>query len=317
MSKKQWIGFAILVLLVTAVELCVRLTDRWLDRQPKDELLVFQPEREEAFQHYLDSLSEAEYATRQARYAARYPKQVIRLRPFDPNTADSTLLVTVGLKPWMAHNLIRYRQAGKVFRQKDELRRLYGMTDSLYATLAPYIQIDTLANDTVSRFHQGLIGGMLGSNADSSLFSCHSKRDTVLDLNTADTAELQLLRGIGRYTAVQIVRYRQALGGYYSPNQLYEISQYYNLPHFPSAERIDSLLPHLFADTTLITPIHVNRASVKQLQRHPYISYPQAQQLYDLRRRKLRLSSLDDLSAIFNPDERRRLAPYLRFTAQD
>ena len=108
---------------------------------------------------------------------------------------------------------------------------------------------------------------------------------------------------------MQIIRYREALGGYYSVNQLYEIN---GLP----TERVDSLLTHLYADTTLIVPIDVNRATVRQLQRHPYISYPQAEQLYDLRRRKIRLSSLDELSAIFTADERRRLAPYLRFSAR-
>ena len=132
------------------------------------------------------------------------------------------------------------------------------------------------------------------------------KRDTILDLNTADTTEFMLLRGVGRFTAMQIIRYRQALGGYYSTSQLYEISE---IAH----DRIDSLLPHLYADTSLITPIDVNRASVKQLYSHPYISYKQAEQLYDLRRRKLRLHSPDELSAVFSPDERQRLLPYLRF----
>ena len=305
MSKKQWIGFAILVLLVTAVECCVYFTRRWADRQPHPELLAFQPEREEQFQQYLDSLRDAEYAARRSQYA--YSKPVIHLQPFDPNTADSTLLVTVGLRPWMAHNLIRYRQAGKVFRRPDDLRRLYGMTDSLYATLAPYIQIDTLAIDTISGLYRGRTGIKSESKADSSIFSYHIKRDTILDLNTADTSELQLLRGIGRYTAIRIVRYRQALGGYYSVNQLYEISE---LP----ADRIDSILPHLYADTVLITPIDVNRASVKQLQRHPYISYRQAEQVYDLRRRKLRLQSMDELSGVFAPGECQRIAPYLRFS---
>ena len=299
MSKKQWIGLAILVLLVAAVELCVWLTNRWRDSQPKEQLLVFQPEREEAFQHYLDSLSEAEYAQRRAQYAPRYEKPTIHLQPFNPNTADSALLVTVGLKPWMALNLIRYREAGKVFRRKDDLRRLYGMTDSLYATLEPYILLDTVSADSLSNRSRAIVEPLSGV-----------KRDTILELNTADTTELMLLRGIGRFTAIQIIRRRQALGGYYSVNQLYEIKE---LP----TQRVDSLLPHLTVDTSLIVPIDVNRASIKQLQRHPYISYRQAEQLYDLRRRKLRLSSLDDLSAIFTPEERQRLTPYLSFTTKE
>lgn len=300
MSRKQWIGLLILTLMVASVEVCVWLMDRWLTHQPVPELLTFQPEREEAFLHYLDSLDEAKHP--------HYNKTVIRLQPFDPNTADSTLLVTVGMKPWMAHNLIRYRQAGKVFRHPDDLRSLYGMTDSLFSTLKPYIQIDSTSVDSLSNRLPSAISP--ASRADT-LFAGnqHIKRDTVLELNTADTSELQLLRGIGRFTAVKIVRYRQELGGYYSVNQLYEI-------HELHTERIDSLLPYLYVDTTLIEPIDVNRASVRRLYRHPYISYQQAEQLYDLRRRKTRLHTSNELIGIFTPDELQRLSPYLRFDSR-
>ena len=302
MSKQQWIGLVIVLLMVTAVETCVYLTRKWQAAHPAPELFALQPEREQAFLSYLDSLDESERAARRAQYASRYPQPVIRLQPFDPNTADSTLLVTVGLKPWMARNLIRYRNAGKVFRRPEDLQRLYGMTDSLYSTLLPFIQIDTAA------LASSLGMCRVASDTDTVItaYTPRIKRDTILDLNTADTTEFMLLRGVGRFTAMQIIRYRQALGGYYSTSQLYEISEIAN-------DRIDSLLPHLYADTSLITPIDVNRASVKQLYSHPYISYKQAEQLYDLRRRKLRLHSPDELSAVFSPDERQRLLPYLRF----
>lgn len=302
MSKQQWIGLVIVLLMVTAVETCVYLTRKWQAAHPAPELFALQPEREQAFLSYLDSLDESERAARRAQYASRYPQPVIRLQPFDPNTADSTLLVTVGLKPWMARNLIRYRNAGKVFRRPEDLQRLYGMTDSLYSTLLPFIQIDTAALAS----SLGMCRVVSDTDTVITAYNSRIKRDTILDLNTADTTEFMLLRGVGRFTAMQIIRYRQALGGYYSTSQLYEISEIAN-------DRIDSLLPHLYADTSLITPIDVNRASVKQLYRHPYISYKQAEQLYDLRRRKLRLHSPDELSAVFSPDERKRLLPYLRF----
>ena len=305
MSKQQWIGLVIVLLMVTAVETCVYLTRKWQAAHPAPELFALQPEREQAFLGYLDSLDESERAARRAQYASRYPQPVIRLQPFDPNTADSTLLVTVGLKPWMARNLIRYRNAGKVFRRPEDLQRLYGMNDSLYSTLLPFIQIDTAALAS----SLGMCRVVSDTDTVMTAYAPRIKRDTILDLNTADTTEFMLLRGVGRFTAMQIIRYRQALGGYYSTSQLYEISEIAN-------DRIDSLLPHLYADTSLITPIDVNRASVKQLYRHPYISYKQAEQLYDLRRRKLRLHSPDELSAVFSPDERQRLLPYLRFDSK-
>lgn len=289
---------AIVLLMVAAVEVTVHYVRQWIEAQSEPELIEWQPEREEAFEQYMDSLSEAEYTARKATYAKQHPKPAIRLQPFDPNTADSVLLVEVGLRPWMAKNLIRYRETGKVFRQPEDLRRLYGMNDTLYATLAPYIQIDSVYRT-----------GAVQRQADTVQTAYKIKKDTLLELNTADTAELQLLRGVGRYTAMLIVRYRQALGGYYAVSQLYEIKE---LPK----ERVDSISAHLFADTSLITLIDVNRATVKQLQRHPYISYRQAEQLYDLRRRRLQLRSMDELTGIFSADERQRLTPYLRFSSE-
>lgn len=304
MSRKQWIGLLLLILMLAAIELTAYLTRRWREKQPVPYLFELQPEREQDFVRYMDSLREAEYA-------ARYPKhekRAIRLQPFDPNTADSALLVTVGMQPWMAHNLIRYRQAGKIFRRKDELRRLYGMTDSLYTTLEPFIMIDSTLTHSA----------MLDSTVQDSItrsWQAHLKRDTILELNTADTAELQLLRGIGRYTAVQIVRYRSELGGYYSTAQLSDSLLQSRVPQLTS-ERIDSLLPHLMVDTSLIAPIQINRASVRQLQRHPYLTYKQAEQIYDLRRRKIHLQSISELTPILTSEEQQKLAPYLRFDQQ-
>ena len=303
MNAKQWIGVCVTLAVVAGVHLCVYLTRSRLNKLSEPQQLVMLPEMEEAFMQYVDSVEKAERTKRYAKY--EYPRPEIVLQPFDPNTADSALLVSVGLKPYMAKNLIRYRQAGKVFRQPEDLRKLYGMTDTLYATLEPYIRIDTAVVGALSSRYRSVNGSISG--VDSVFASALVlKRDTILELNSADTAELQMLRGIGRYTAMLIVKRRSELGGYYSLEQLYEIRE---IP----AERVDSLLPHLVVDTMRIIPIRVNQASVKRLYRHPYISYRQAEQVYDLRRRRIHLSSIDELSDSFTPDQLTRLAPYLSF----
>ena len=292
---------------VAVVHLCVYLTHSHIDKLSEAEQLIMLPELEEAFIQYVDSVKMEERAKRYAQYAS--PRPEIILQPFDPNTADSALLVSVGLKPYMAKNLIRYRRAGKTFRRPDDLRKLYGMTDSLYATLEPYIQIDTSLYRTIVEPLSNRYRTVNGANTGFDTVYAPSvtvKRDTILELNSADTTELQMIRGIGRYTAMLIVKRRNELGGYYSLDQLYEIRE---IP----VDRLDSLLPHFTVDTMRINPINVNKASVKRLYRHPYISYRQAENLYDLRRRNIQLHSIDELSDIFTDDERLRLTPYLRF----
>ena len=135
----------------------------------------------------------------------------------------------------------------------------------------------------------------------------HLKKDTILDLNHCDTAELQLLRGIGRYTAIRIVHYREQLGGYYSPTQLSDEALV--------GLHLDTLFAHFTADSSDVQTINVNTCPLDRLQRHPYLRYNQAKAIYTLRRKNVRLHSLDDLYTLpeLSPTDLHRLAPYLRF----
>ena len=134
----------------------------------------------------------------------------------------------------------------------------------------------------------------------------HEKKDTILDLNTADTTELMYIRGIGPYKARQIVRYREQLGGFYSPSQLTDEAL--------SRLQLDSLVGCFIADTNAIQTIPVNTCSLERLSRHPYLRYEQAKAIYLLRRRSIRINNLSELKqAGLSDDELLRIRYYLRF----
>ena len=61
--------------------------------------------------------------------------------PFDPNTADSTTLLRLGLQPWQVANIYRYRSHGGIYRRPEDFARLYGLTQKQYRELEPYIRI--------------------------------------------------------------------------------------------------------------------------------------------------------------------------------
>ena len=70
---------------------------------------------------------EADKARRAAeRQGAGRTDSATALRPFDPNTADSATMVSLGMRPWQAHNAMQYRRAGGRWRQPDDFARLYG-----------------------------------------------------------------------------------------------------------------------------------------------------------------------------------------------
>lgn len=100
----------------------------------------------------------------------------------------------------------------------------------------------------------------------------------VVDINHADSAALTRLYGIGPVLARRIVRFRSALGGFVSANQIKEV---YGFDTIYFAD----LAPHVAVDTAAVQKIDINTATVGQLARHPYLDNYQAKAIVRLRER--------------------------------
>lgn len=85
-----------------------------------------------------------------------------------------------------------------------------------------------------------------------------------IELNTADSAELIKLYGIGPYYAVSIIKYREKLGGFAVPEQLLEVNGI-------DRERLEGFYDRVFADTSFITRMDLRTATEDQLAQHLYI----------------------------------------------
>lgn len=299
LSAEQWLGVLLLILIAGSVFL---LLHRF---QPKvvEPVVVTNDSMRTTFAVYQaqqDSL-------RKAKWKKQYARDTIAIcmQQFDPNTADSSTLVHLGLKPWQASNMLKYRAKGGRYRKTEDLKRLYGMTDSMYLALLPYVVIDTLAID---RWRDSV-----RIAADSVPRYVSHKRDTILNLRTADTTELKMIKGIGSYRAKQIIRYREQLGGFASVEQLREVKALQ--PLLKDSLSTDSLLSHFFIDSVRVVPLKVNSMHVERLQRHPYLSFEQARAIYELRRKKIHLKHLDQLRTLdcLTEQDIQRLRPYLSF----
>lgn len=126
-----------------------------------------------------------------------------------------------------------------------------------------------------------------------------------LDLNTADSAMLVRLPGIGPYYASRILSYRRKLGGYASSSQILEID---GIP--------DSVVRwFVITDTARAVRISVNSATLTQLRSHPYINFYQARAIIEMRRERGNIKGPDQLSFMeeFTDQDLVRLEPYLDF----
>lgn len=130
------------------------------------------------------------------------------LSPFDPNRADSMTFVRLGIPTRVVRNILNYRRKGGVFRQADDLAKIYGMETEVFERLRPYVRMVK----------------------------------PEIDLNRADSTQLTALRGIGAYTAHKILVYRRQLGGFYSLEQLGEIPDVRpdNLKELRQVARLDT-----------------------------------------------------------------------------
>ena len=137
-----------------------------------------------------------------------------------------------------------------------------------------------------------------------------AKTDEMVELNSADTTRLKMLRGIGSGYAKMIVAYREKLGGFYSSAQLLEVYK------FPD-ETYQKIKNQLKVDTTLIKKININTATVKELKSHPYISYYQALSIVENRelQPQMRYNSLYDMvvDEDLKEEDILRVAPYFSF----
>lgn len=236
---------------------------------------------------------------------------------FDPNTADSTQLLRLGLQPWQVRNIYKYRAKGGVYRKKEDFARLYGLTVKDYRRLEPYIRIssDYLPAATLlkgrkeekdgnSRSNGNYGSNKSNENNDNLRYPVKIRENEHIVLNTADTAQLQRVPGIGKYYAKEIVHYGKWLGGYVNVDQLDEIDQ------FPKEAKKFFIIQHSNPHK-----LNVNKLTLQQLRRHPYINYYQAKAITDYRRLHGKIEDIRQLrfSSDFAEKDFQRLTPYLEY----
>jgi len=202
---------------------------------------------------------------------------------FDPNTINTDSLVLLGFSTKQALAIINYRENYGKFYSKESFGQLYVVSDKMYSRLYNYIDI--------------------GSEKRS---SSHSQ--SKLDINSADSASLLKLKGIGPQYARNIIEYRNKLGGFYNVQQLTEIKGI-------GAARYAQIYNHITVDSAKLKQININTITERQLGEHPYISVSTAKRIIKYREQKGKITSATELynEQLISEHQLLKLSPYLRF----
>lgn len=187
---------------------------------------------------------------------------------FDPNKASYEDFRKLGFSEKQAKALVNYRLKGGRFRSKDDFKRSYVVSDKNYKELEPYLVIKE-NRDSLQKVYPV------------------KQRPAPVDLNKADTAILQKLPGIGRFTAQKIVEYRSRLGGFCRNEQLLEVAGV-------DSSRFAVVRPFLLEPSGW-TRIKINSVTYEGLRAHPYLTSYEARNIIYYRMKKGRISRLTQL----------------------
>jgi DNA uptake protein ComE-like DNA-binding protein len=196
--------------------------------------------------------------------------------PFNPNTITQDSLQLLGFSQRQAASIIKYRTKGGKFRVKRDFAKMYVVDSAKYALLEPHILLpDSLPGRKSEKSvhetgisstklplegkprHDTLQGSKYGTRLPKEKYVCN--------LNTADSAALVQLYGIGGYYARKILQYRERLGGsFVDTRQLLEIEGF-------TQERFEKIKGNVVVLEEDVKGFSLLKASREELERHPYI----------------------------------------------
>ena len=219
---------------------------------------------------------------------------------FDPNGLAVVDWKRLGLSERQIRMIKNYEAKGGQFRKKEDLKKIYAISEADYARLAAYIQIE------VADSSPGPAPDRLSERSDRPVVEPSVSQIVYLDLNVADSLELQALPGIGPVFASRIVRFRDLLGGFHDSSQLMDVYGFDSL-------RFDGLKTYVYVDTGKVKKIAVNTADYDRLRSHPFINHKLANAIVQYRKQHGPYQSLTDLLDIVIMDKGifSKIAPYL------
>jgi competence ComEA-like helix-hairpin-helix protein len=129
----------------------------------------------------------------------------------------------------------------------------------------------------------------------------------LVELNSADTFELQKLHGIGSSFARRIIKYRERLGGFYDKSQVREVWGM-------DTSRYNKIAMNLTLNRDSIHKMDLNTVSFKVLLFHPYFPYEISRSIILYRKEHKRFTRIEELRTLpgIYDSIYRKMAPYLK-----
>ena len=274
-SRQQRSGILFLLLLIISL-LCVYW---FVDFSEEDTFDTSSPEVV-AIQKEIDSLRLVEIEKRK-------PK----IYDFNPNFITDYKGYTLGMSNEEIDRLLKFREEDKWINSTADFQKVTGVSDSLLNELSPYFKFPEWVSNPKPR-------NDFNTNKAERGFEEKSYAQKI-DLNLATEEQLRQVSGIGEALSKRIVTYRDKLDGFSNDSQLYEV---YGL----DATVVKRAL-NLFTvkSPKEIIRMNVNTASASDISTIPGISFELAKKIWEFRKLREKVESIDELVKIDGMTERK------------
>ncbi|QTE36769.1 helix-hairpin-helix domain-containing protein [Mucilaginibacter gossypii] len=277
-TKKEWNGMVVLIVLIAMVLLAPYM----FQANRKDNIINFK-----AFDKAItDSDKTGDLTEGDEVSAGNRNARLATLFKFNPNNLPLASWVKLGLTEHQAEVIKHYEEKGGRFFTKGDVQKMYSISPAEYKLLEPYIILPDGPAYYINK----------------------TKPGEVIEINTADSARLTMIHGIGPAFARRIVHYRERIGGFYNKEQLKEV---YGI----DKEKYGQIETGIAVDGKHIIKVNINTATFNELKRFPYLSYKQMDAIVAYRDEHGNYNDLTDLKniAILNDGILRKIGPYLVF----
>ena len=204
-------------------------------------------------------------------------------RPFEKfgiDTVGVEYLRLIGFSTRQAEALIEYRKRGGGIFSMNELRDCYAVSKEMADSLSHFVVL------SVRDPHKGLV-----------------------EINSADSATLRSVRGIGEKTVVAVMQYRKLLGGFVRKEQIAELK-------CVTPDNFLKISEQIYCDSCKISKIDINFAPASEIEAHPYMSRRALKLILETRESKGGWNSIEEMQTdnIFGEEQAKAIAPYLLFS---
>ena len=149
---------------------------------------------------------------------------------------------------------------------------------------------------------------MADSLAHFLILSVRDPHEGLVEINSADSATLRSVRGIGAKTVVAVLQYRKLLGGFVRKEQIAELK-------CVTPDNFLKISEQIYCDSCKISKIDINFAPAYDFEHHPYMTRKAAKLILETRESKGGWNSIEEMQRenIFTEEQAKAIAPYLLF----